>query len=164
MLYVCNVDEKSITEGNNLSKLVEKKAKENNHSSVLVSALIEAQIAELKDDNDKIELLKDLSLNESALYKVVNAGYRLLGLINYFTSGPKETRSWTILKNTLAPQAAGKIHSDFEKGFIRVDTISYNDFIEYNGENGCRELGKLRQEGKDYAVKDGDVMHFLFNV
>ena len=99
-----------------------------------------------------------------ALTKVIKSGYNLLNLINYFTCGPKETRSWTINKNTQAPGAAGEIHTDFEKGFIRAETIAYNDFIEFNGETGCREVGKLRQEGKDYIVKDGDVMHFLFNV
>ena len=108
--------------------------------------------------------IKELGLNESTLNKIIKSGYNLLNLINYFTCGPKETRSWTIDKNTLAPQAAGKIHTDFEKGFIRAETISYNDFVAFKGEALSREAGKLRQEGKDYIVKDGDILHFLFNV
>ncbi len=164
MLFVCNVDEKSIIEGNNLSNMVEEKSKELNCQSVIISASIEAQIAELDDKSDKLELLKTLNLKETTLNKVIKAGYELLDLVNYYTCGPKETRSWTIKKNTLAPQAAGKIHSDFEKGFIRAETISYKDYIKYNGEAGSRESGKMRQEGKNYLVKDGDIMHFLFNV
>ena len=105
----------------------------------------------------------DKDINSTA-YKVIKSGYNLLNLINYFTCGPKETRSWTIEKNTLAPQAAGKIHSDFEKGFIRAETISYDDFVEFKGESFSREAGKLRQEGKDYIVRDGDILNFLFNV
>ena len=163
-LYICNVDEKSIFHGNNLSKLVQEKAKKNNHDIVIVSALIESQFIELENHNDRIELLKELGINDTTLKKVITAGYNLLDLINYFTCEPKETKSWTIKKNTLAPQAAGKIHSDFEKGFIRAETISYNDFIKFKGESACREAGKLRQEGKDYKVKDGDVINFLFNV
>ena len=163
-LYICNVDEKSIIHGNNLSKLVQEKAKKSNHDSIIVSALIESQFAELENNNDRIELLKELKIDSTTLKKVITAGYNLLDLINYFTCGPKETKSWTIKKNTLAPQAAGKIHSDFEKGFIRAETISYNNFIKFKGEIGCREAGKLRQEGKDYKVEDGDVINFLFNV
>ena len=131
---------------------------------VIVSALIESQFIELENDNDRMELLKELGINDTTLKKVIIAGYNLLDLINFFTCVPKETKSWTIKKNTLAPQAAGKIHSDFEKGFIRAETISYNDFINLNGESACREAGKLRQEGKNYKVKDGDVINFLFNV
>ena len=164
ILYICNVDEKSIIHGNSLSKLVQEKAKKNNYDSIIVSASIESQFVELENDSDRIQLLKELGINETTLNKVITAGYSLLDLINYFTCVPKETKSWTILKNTLAPQAAGKIHSDFEKGFIRAETISYNDFIEFKGESACREAGKLRQEGKDYKVKDGDVINFLFNV
>ena len=118
----------------------------------------------MKTLDDKLELLKDLGLTETTLKKVINAGYSILDLITYFTCGPKETRAWTISKNTTAPQAAGKIHTDFEKGFIRAETIAYNDFIKLGGESASREAGKLRQEGKEYIVKDGDVMHFLFNV
>ena len=164
ILYICNVDEKSIIHGNSLSKLVQEKAKKNNYDSIIVSASIESQFVELENDSDRIQLLEELGINETTLKKVITAGYSLLDLINYFTCVPKETKSWTIKKNTLAPQAAGKIHSDFEKGFIRAETISYNDFIEFKGESACREAGKLRQEGKDYKVKDGDVINFLFNV
>ena len=131
---------------------------------VIVSAAIESQIAEFENIEDKLELLKDLGLTETTLKKVINAGYSILDLITYFTCGPKETRAWTITKNTTAPQAAGKIHTDFEKGFIRAETIAYRDFIELGGESASRETGRLKLEGKEYIVKDGDVMHFLFNV
>ncbi len=164
MLYICNVDEESIKNGNQLSKQVTEYANNNNHNFVIVSASIESQIAELENNNEKLELLKEMGLNYTTLSKVIKSGYDLLNLINYFTCGPKETRSWTIGKETTAPQAAGKIHTDFEKGFIRAETIAYNDFIKFNGEAGSREAGKLRQEGKEYVVKDGDIMHFLFNV
>ena len=163
-MYVCNVDEESIHNGNNLSKKVEDLVSQNNQLTVLVSASIEAQIAELDNKEEKIEFLKELGLDKTTLNKVIQSGYNLLNLINYFTCGPKETRSWTIEKNTLAPQAAGKIHSDFEKGFIRAETVSYDDYVENKGDAGSRDSGKLRQEGKDYIVKDGDVMNFLFNV
>jgi len=164
MVYICNVDEESIQNGNELSKKVTEYANKNNHNSVIVSASIESQIAELENDNEKAELIKEMGLNDTTLTKVIKSGYDLLNLINYFTCGPKETRSWTINENSTAPQAAGKIHTDFEKGFIRAETIAYNDFIKFNGETGSKEAGKLRQEGKEYVVKDGDVMHFLFNV
>ena len=163
-MYVCNVDEGSIHNGNNLSKKVEDLVSQNNNLTVLVSASIEAQIAELDNKDEKIEFLKELGLDKTTLNKVIQSGYNLLNLINYFTCGPKETRSWTIEKNTLAPQAAGKIHTDFEKGFIRAETVSYDDYLENMGDVGSRDSGKLRQEGKDYIVKDGDVMNFLFNV
>ena len=162
-MYVCNVDEGSIHNGNNLSKKVEDLVSQNNNLTVLVSASIEAQIAELDNKEEKIEFLKELGLDKTTLNKVIQSGYNLLNLINYFTCGPKETRSWTIEKNTLAPQAAGKIHTDFEKGFIRAETVSYDDYVENMGDAGSRDSGKLRQEGKDYIVKDGDVMNFLFN-
>ena len=164
MLYICNVDEKSIQNGNELSKKVDEYGVKYNHNSVIISASIESQIAELENKEEKLEMIKEMGLNDTTLTKVIKSGYNLLDLINYFTCGPKETRSWTINKNTLAPQAAGKIHTDFEKCFIRAETISYEDFLKYNGEAGSRDAGKLRQEGKDYTVQDGDVMHFLFNV
>jgi len=164
ILYICNVDENSIDSGNEFSITVEKYAKKHNHDIVIISASIEAQIAELENNEEKKELIKEMDLKETTLNKVINTGYKLLNLINYFTCGPKETRSWTINTNTLAPQAAGKIHTDFEKGFIRAETIAYSDFVKFNGESSSREAGKLRREGKDYVVKDGDVMHFLFNV
>ena len=163
-MFVCNVDEKSIHNGNVLSNKVFELAKKNNNLSVLVSASIEAQIAELENEEEKIEFLKELNLDQTTLSKVIKSGYNLLNLINYFTCGPKETKAWTIQNNTLAPQAAGKIHTDFEKGFIRAETVSYDDYVNNKGEVGSRENGKLRQEGKDYVVKDGDVMNFLFNV
>ena len=164
MLYICNVDEDSVQNGNELSTKVNEHAIKNNHNSVIVSASIESQIAELEDNDEKLEMIKEMGLSETTLSKVIKGGYNLLNLINYFTCGPKETRSWTIHKNTMAPQAAGKIHTDFEKGFIRAETIAYEDFVKFNGESGSRDNGKLRQEGKDYTVKNGDVMHFLFNV
>ena len=164
MLYICNVDEDSVQNGNEMSQKVSDYANEKNHNAVIVSASIESQIAELENNDEKLEMIKEMGLSETTLSKVIKSGYNLLNLINYFTCGPKETRSWTIDKNTLAPQAAGKIHTDFEKGFIRAETIAYHDFIEFNGESGSRDAGKLRQEGKDYIVKNGDVMHFLFNV
>ena len=162
-MYICNVDEKAILSGNSLSNQVVVFANQNNDSVVLVSASIEAQIAELENELEKAEFLNELNLDETTLNKVIKSGYNLLNLINYFTCGPKETRSWTIKKNTLAPQAAGKIHSDFEKGFIRAETVSYRDYVENDGENGSREAGKLRQEGKDYVVNDGDVLFFRVN-
>ena len=164
MLYICNVDEDSVQNGNEMSQKVSDYANEKNHNTVIVSASIESQIAELENNDEKLEMIKEMGLSETTLSKVIKSGYNLLNLINYFTCGPKETRSWTIDKNTLAPQAAGKIHTDFEKGFIRAETIAYEDFVKFNGESGSRDAGKLRQEGKDYTVKNGDVMHFLFNV
>ena len=164
MLYICNVDEESVQNGNDMSKKVSDYANKKNHNAVIVSASIESQIAELENNDEKLEMIKEMGLSDTTLSKVIKSGYDLLNLINYFTCGPKETRSWTIDKNTLAPQAAGKIHTDFEKGFIRAETIAYRDFVEFNGESGNRDAGKLRQEGKDYVVKNGDVMHFLFNV
>ena len=164
MLYICNVDEDSVQNGNEMSQKVSDYANKKNHNAVIVSASIESQIAELDNNDEKLEMIKELGLSETTLSKVIKSGYNLLNLINYFTCGPKETRSWTIDKNTLAPQAAGKIHTDFEKGFIRAETIAYEDFVKFNGESGSRDAGKLRQEGKDYTVKNGDVMHFLFNV
>ena len=164
MLYICNVDENSILKGNKFSELVKEKAALENNNIVIVSAAIESQIAEFESQEEKLELLKDLGLNETTLKKVINAGYLILNLITYFTCGPKETRAWTIKNKTTAPKAAGKIHTDFEKGFIRAETVAYIDYTELGGEAASREAGKLRQEGKDYIVKDGDVMHFLFNV
>ena len=134
-----------------------------NHNSVIVSASIESQIAELENKEEKLEMIKEMGLNDTTLTKVIKSGYNLLDLINYFTCGPKETRSWTINKNTLAPQAAGKIHTDFEKGFIKAEAISYDDFIKYEGWLNSKNNGKMRLEGKDYIVKDGDVLNFRFN-
>ena len=164
LLYICNVDENSISNGNKFSKCVEEIAINEKNKIVIVSAVIESQISEFESKEEKLLILEDLGLKETTLNKVIKAGYNLLNLITFFTSGSKETRAWTVIKNTKVSKAAGKIHSDFEKGFIRAETISYNDFIELKGESACRELGKLRQEGKDYIVKDGEIFHFLFKV
>lgn len=164
MLYVCNVDEQSIADGNNFSDLVTEKNHKEDKKTVLVSATVESQIAQFDNTKDKLEFLNELKLKETTLKKVINSGYNLLDLITFFSSKPKETRAWTVTKNTKALKAAGKIHSDFEKGFIRAETISYDDFILFKGEIGCREAGKLRREGKDYVVKDGDIFNFLFNI
>ena len=129
---------------------------------IIISAEIESQIS-LLDESEQTEFLDSLNLDNSGLNKIISSGYSILNLVTYFTVGPEEARAWTIKVNTLAPDAAGKIHTDFKKGFIRAETVSYNDFIECNGESKARELGKLRSEGKEYNVQDGDVMHFLFN-
>ena len=164
MLYICNVDEKSVVKGNSFSDSVKERVDRDLGEIVLVSAAIESQITELENETDKFEMLMELELKETTLNKVIYAGYNLLNLVTFFTCGPKETRAWTITKNATAPQAAGKIHTDFEKGFIRAEAITYEDFANLKGEAACREAGKLRLEGKDYVVKDGDVFHFLFNV
>ena len=164
MLYICNVEEDSISTGNKFSKKVEIKAMKENSQTVIVSAVLESQITEFNNQEDKKTLLKDLNLTDTGLQKIIYAGYNLLNLITFFTYNPKETRAWTIPIETNALTAAGKIHTDFEKGFIRAETIAYDDFINLKGELACREAGKLRQEGKDYIVKDGDILHFLFNV
>ena len=147
-----------------LSKQVDARAAKESYQCVIVSAAIESQITEFNNEKDKLELLHDLNLTETTCNKVVYAGYNLLNLITFFSSELKETRAWTITKNTKAPKAAGKIHTDFEKGFICAETISFDDFVDLKGEIACREAGKLRQEGKDYIVEDGDVLHFLFNI
>ncbi|HEY7643479.1 MAG TPA: redox-regulated ATPase YchF [Hyphomicrobiales bacterium] len=161
VLYVCNVDEASAATGNAHSRRVEEKAKRDGAVSVVISAKIEAELAQL-DAEERQAYLDDLGLAEPGLNRLIRAGYKLLALITYFTAGPKEARAWTVRRGTLAPQAAGVIHTDFEKGFIRAETISYEDFIRYNGEAGAKEAGKMRLEGKDYTVLDGDVMHFRF--
>ena len=160
IIYVCNVDEGSITTGNNLSNELTEKVEDGN--IIIISAEIESQISQL-DESEQSEFLSSLSLEDSGLNKIINSGYSILNLVTYFTAGPEEARAWTIKVDTLAPDAAGKIHTDFKKGFIRAETVSYNDFVECNGESKARELGKLRSEGKEYKVQDGDVMHFLFN-
>jgi GTP-binding protein YchF len=160
IIYVCNVDEGSIATGNNLSNELTEKVDDGN--IIIISAEIESQISQL-DESEQSEFLSSLSLEDSGLNKIINSGYSILNLVTYFTAGPEEARAWTIKVDTLAPDAAGKIHTDFKKGFIRAETVSYNDFVECNGESKARELGKLRSEGKEYKVQDGDVMHFLFN-
>ncbi|CAM3144402.1 Ribosome-binding ATPase YchF [Sphingomonas antarctica] len=163
VLYVCNVDEGSAAEGNALSARVFERAKAEGAQAVVVSAEIEAEIATLADE-DRAEFLSDLGLSETGLNRVVRAGYTLLDLLTFFTCGPKEARAWTITKGSKAPQAAGAIHSDFERGFIRAETIAYADYVALGGESGARDAGKLRSEGKDYVVHDGDVLLFRFNV
>ena len=163
VLYVCNVDEGSAANGNALSARVFEKAAAENAKAVVVSAAIEAEIVTL-DAADRAEFLSDLGLAETGLARVIRAGYELLDLITFFTAGPKETRAWTVDRGSKAPQAAGVIHTDFERGFIRAETIAYPDYVAYKGEAGAREAGKLRSEGKDYVTQDGDIMLFRFNV
>ena len=163
VLYVCNVDEGAAAEGNALSARVFERAKAEGAQAVVVSAEIEAEIATLGPD-DRAEFLSDLGLTETGLNRVVRAGYALLDLITFFTAGPKESRAWTVSNGAKAPQAAGVIHTDFERGFIRAETIAFDDYARLGGESGARDAGKLRSEGKDYVVQDGDVMLFRFNV
>jgi len=161
VLYVCNVDEASAATGNVHSARVEALAKAESAGCVIISAKIEAELAELPA-NERQVYLAELGLQEPGLNRLINEGYKLLGLITYFTAGPKEARAWTVPEGTRAPQAAGVIHTDFEKGFIRAETIAYDDYVALSGEAGARDGGKLRLEGKDYVVKDGDVLHFRF--
>ena len=162
VLYVCNVAEKDAATGNEHTKAVEKMAEAQGAGTVVISAAIEAEVAQLPDD-EEMEFLASLGLDEPGLNKLIRAGYELLHLITYFTAGPKETRAWTISKGTKAPQAAGVIHTDFERGFIRAQTIAYNDFVTLGGEVAAKEAGKARDEGKEYVVQDGDIMLFKFN-
>jgi len=163
VLYVCNVAEEDAAKGNALSDQVFEKAKAEGAQAVVVSAAIEAELVGM-DPEERAEYLKELGLDETGLARVIRAGYELLGLKTFFTVGPKEARAWTFHTGAKAPQAAGEIHTDFEKGFIRAETIAYDDYVALSGEAGAREAGKLRQEGKDYVVQDGDVLHFKFNV
>jgi GTP-binding protein YchF len=163
IMYVCNVDEASAQNGNALSAKVIEMAKKRGAPAVVISARIEAEISLLETDAEKQDFLSSIGLSETGLSRIIRAGYELLDLVTYFTVGPKEARAWTIVKGTMAPAAAGVIHTDFEKGFIRAETIAYNDYIAANGETGAKEAGKFRLEGKEYVVKDGDVLHFRFN-
>ncbi len=163
VLYVCNVEEGSAAEGNAHSAKVFEKAKAEGAKAVVVSAAIEAEISQM-DEADRGEFLEGLGLSDSGLDRVIAAGYGLLGLITYFTVGPKEARAWTIIKGMKAPQAAGVIHGDFERGFIAAETIAYDDYVTLGGEQAAKEAGKARVEGKEYVVKDGDIMLFRFNV
>ena len=163
VLYVCNVEEASAATGNAFSARVAARAAAEGARSVVVSAAIEAEVAQLAEA-ERGEFLAGLGLEDSGLDRVIRAGYDLLGLITYFTVGPKETRAWTIVRGTRAPQAAGVIHGDFERGFIACETIAYADYVAGNGEAGAREAGRLRIEGKEYVVADGDVLLFRFNV
>ena len=162
VLYVCNVEEENAANGNAHSDAVATMAAEQGAASVVISAAIEEEISQLEGE-EAVMFLEELGLAEAGLDRLIAAGYGLLGLQTYFTCGPRETRAWTVRKGASAPQAAGVIHTDFERGFIRAETIAFDDFIAHNGEAGAKEAGKLRAEGKSYIVQDGDVMHFLFN-
>ncbi|HUO21058.1 MAG TPA: redox-regulated ATPase YchF [Caulobacteraceae bacterium] len=161
-LYVCNVEEEAADKGNALSALVAQRAAADNAKSVVISAQIESEVAML-DAAERAEFLETLGLEEPGLNRLIREAYTLLGLQTYFTVGPKEARAWTISVGMTAPQSAGVIHTDFEKGFIRAETIAYDDYVKLGGEGGAREAGKMRLEGKEYVVHDGDVMHFRFN-
>ncbi len=162
VLYVCNVEESCAANGNSQSARVAEMATREGAASVVISARIEEEISQLANDEATM-FLEEMGLHEAGLDRLIKAGYKLLGLQTYFTVGPKEARAWTISAGTLAPQAAGVIHGDFEKGFIRSETVAYDDYIAGNGEAGAKEAGKFRVEGKTYEVKDGDVLHFLFS-
>ncbi|MHA1539037.1 MAG: redox-regulated ATPase YchF [Alphaproteobacteria bacterium] len=164
ILYVCNVEEDAAAEGNSQSEKVQKMAAEQGAKAVIVSAAIEAEVSGLTDPAERQEFLETLGLSETGLSRVIRAGYELLDLITFFTIGPKEARAWTVRKGSTAPQSAGEIHTDFERGFICAETIAYDDYVSCKGEQGAKESGKLRQEGKTYITQNGDVFHFRFNV
>ncbi|MCB1551439.1 MAG: redox-regulated ATPase YchF, partial [Alphaproteobacteria bacterium] len=164
MLYVCNVLEGDAEKGNAMTEKVAQMAKEKNAEYVIICAEIESQIAQLGSEEEKKEFLESMGLTEPGLNKIIRAGYKLLGLETYFTVGPKETRAWTIPVGAKAPQAAGVIHTDFERGFIRAEVVAYDDYVACKGEQGAKDQGKLRSEGKEYTVADGDVILFRFNV
>jgi ribosome-binding ATPase len=164
VLYACNVDESAAGSGNKWSALVAEKAKAEGAATVVISAAIEAEVATLTDPAEQREFLASLGLAETGLSQVIRAGYKLLDLITFFTAGPKEAKAWTVHRGATAPEAAGVIHTDFERGFIRSETISYADFAACGGEQGAKDAGKMRAEGKDYVVQDGDVVHFRFNL
>ena len=164
VLYVCNVDEATAATGNAFSAEVGRFAEAQGAASVVISAAIEAEVAQLAEEAEKAEFLATLGLGETGLTRVIRAGYGLLGLVTFFTVGPKEARAWTAPLGATAPQAAGGIHTDFEKGFIRAETIAYDDFVTGQGEQGAKDAGRMRLEGSDYLVRDGDIFHFRFNV
>ncbi len=164
ILYIANVDEADAAAGNVDSGRVADYAARRDARSVVISAAIEAELAQLDDEGEREEFLTALGLSEAGLARMIRAGYALLDLITFFTVGPKEARAWTIERGTKAPQAAGRIHTDFEKGFIRAETIAYDDFVAHGGEQGAKDAGRMRLEGADYVVRDGDIMHFRFNV
>ena len=164
VLYVCNVDEASAASGNAYSERVAAWAQDQGARCVVISAAIEAELAALGDPADKQEFLESLGLKETGLARIIRAGYALLDLVTFFTAGPTEGRAWTVARGLRAPQAAGAIHTDFERGFIRAETIAYDAFVSCGGEAGARDAGKLRLEGKEYVVQDGDVLLFRFNV
>jgi len=164
VLYVCNVDEGSVVGGNEFTQKIQEAVKDENAEVILISAAAEADIADLDTFEERQEFLQDMGLKEAGVNKLIRSAYKLLDLQTYFTAGVKEVRAWTIEKGMTAPQAAGVIHTDFEKGFIRAETIAYNDFVTLGSEAAVKEAGKMKVEGKEYVVKDGDVMHFRFNV
>jgi len=164
VLYLCNVDEKSVITGNKYVDLVKEMAEKENAPVLTIGAAIEADIAELETYDERQLFLEELGLDEPGVNKLIRTAYDLLNLQTYFTAGKKEVRAWTVRKGALAPEAAGVIHSDFEKGFIRAEVIAFNDFVTLGSEAACKEVGKLSVEGKEYKVKDGDIMHFRFNV
>jgi len=163
VLYVCNVEEEAAATGNDFSARVFEKAKAEGANAVIVSAAIESELVGM-DPEERMVFLEELGLQETGLARIIRSGYDLLHLITFFTVGPKEARAWTVHQGAKGPEAAGEIHSDMQRGFIRAETIAYDDYIALNGENGAKDAGKLRQEGKEYVVQDGDVMHFKFNV
>jgi len=163
VLYVCNVEEEAAAEGNAFSARVFEKAAAEGASAVIVSAAIEAELIGM-DPDERLGFLEEMGLHETGLARIIRAGYELLELLTFFTVGPKEARAWTVHRGAKAPEAAGEIHSDMQRGFIRAETIAYDDFVALNGEAGAKEAGKLRQEGKEYVLHDGDVLHFKFNV
>lgn len=164
VLYVCNVQESDAAHGNALTQKVADAVAKEGARTAIISAAIEAEIASLESEEDKASFLESMGLSETGLARVIREGYALLDLITFFTAGPKEARAWTVHRHAKAPEAAGVIHTDFERGFIRAETIAYDDFVALNGEQGAKAAGKLRLEGKDYEVHDGDVFHFRFNV
>ena len=164
LLYVCNVDENSVVTGNELTRKFEEAVAGENAGIVLISAEIESEIIQLTDEEERLMFLEEMGLHEPGVNRLIRASYELLQLITYFTAGVKEVRAWTVLRGTKAPQAAGVIHTDFEEGFIRAEVISYEDFVKYGSEAAVKEAGKMAVEGKEYVVKDGDLMHFRFNV
>lgn len=164
VLYVCNVDEASAVKGNKYVDIVKEAIKEENAEMLIVAAATEADIAELETYEERQMFLQEIGLQESGVVRLINSAYKLLDLQTYFTTGVQETRAWTFLRGTKAPQAAGIIHSDFERGFIRAEVIKYNDYIALGSESACRDAGKIGVEGKEYVVQDGDIMHFRFNV
>ncbi len=164
ILYVCNVDENSVVTGNELTRKFEEAVAGENAGIVLISAEIESEIIQLTDEEERLMFLEEMGLNEPGVNRLIRASYELLQLITYFTAGVKEVRAWTVMRGTKAPQAAGVIHTDFEEGFIRAEVISYEDFVKYGSEAAVKEAGKMAVEGKEYVVKDGDLMHFRFNV
>jgi GTP-binding protein YchF len=164
VIYVCNVEEGAVLTGNAHTERLRTAVADENAEVVLISAAIEADIAELATYEERMEFIRDMGLDEPGVNKVIRACYRLLNLITYFTAGVQEVRAWTIQKGTLAPQAAGVIHTDFERGFIRAEVIGYDNYLHYKSEQAVKEAGKMGVEGKEYVVKDGDIMHFRFNV